>query len=337
MLSEDKNRLLTSVGAGTPMGEVLRRHWHPIAGVDELEREAIKPVRLMGEDTVLYKDLSGDYGPVARHCAHRRADLAYGYVEQHGLRCNYHGWCYDARGRCIEQPFEEVADPAAGCASVFASRPTTSQPRPACCGLTGTGSCATTAGLGALQLGQWLRRWCSPMFPATGCKHRRTRSTRYTLNGCTPTGGDNCAARPGGARRATCGSASKNRTRLPLQAHQRRYRRAASPVDHRPGLPVAERLLPRRSLRVAGAGGRHQHAERHRSFIRVPREAEPFVQRTIPSWKSPTRDPATGRWISSHVINRTSSPGSDKAGHRPHAREPGCQRQRHRHDPPALV
>jgi 5,5'-dehydrodivanillate O-demethylase len=56
MLSEDKNRQLSQVGPGTPRGEVLRRHWHPIAGVDELERNAIKPVRPMGKDLVLFKD-----------------------------------------------------------------------------------------------------------------------------------------------------------------------------------------------------------------------------------------------------------------------------------------
>jgi 5,5'-dehydrodivanillate O-demethylase len=40
------------------------------------------------------------------------------------------------------------------------------------------------------------------------------------------------------------------------------------------------------------------------SFIRVPREAEPFVQTSIPTWHSPIKDVATGRWITSHVINQ---------------------------------
>ncbi len=53
----------------------------------------------MGEDLVLYKDLGGTYGLLDRHCRHRRADLSYGYVEECGLRCNYHGWLYDADGQ----------------------------------------------------------------------------------------------------------------------------------------------------------------------------------------------------------------------------------------------
>jgi 5,5'-dehydrodivanillate O-demethylase len=111
MLSEEKNRILTQTGKGTPMGELLRRYWMPIAGVSEFDAQATKPVRLMGEDLVLYKDLSGNYGLVDRQCAHRRADLAYGMVEANGLRCNYHGWAFDAGGRCVSQPFEDTCFP----------------------------------------------------------------------------------------------------------------------------------------------------------------------------------------------------------------------------------
>ena len=109
MLSREQNELLTRVGPGSRMGDYLRRYWHPVAGMSEFDSLAVKPLRLFGEDLVLYKDRSGDFGLVERHCPHRRADLAYGMVEDHGLRCNYHGWCFDQSGTCIEQPFEDVA------------------------------------------------------------------------------------------------------------------------------------------------------------------------------------------------------------------------------------
>jgi 5,5'-dehydrodivanillate O-demethylase len=96
--------LLTQTGAGTPMGDLLRRYWWPIAGSSEFDRPGTKPVRLLGEDLVLYKDLGGRWGLIDRHCRHRRADLSYGYVEARGLRCNYHGWLYDEAGRCLAQP-----------------------------------------------------------------------------------------------------------------------------------------------------------------------------------------------------------------------------------------
>ena len=62
MLSAEKNRILTQVGPGTPMGEYLRRYWQPIGGASQLDKDPIKAIRLMGEDLVLYKDLGGSFG-----------------------------------------------------------------------------------------------------------------------------------------------------------------------------------------------------------------------------------------------------------------------------------
>jgi 5,5'-dehydrodivanillate O-demethylase len=113
MLGKSKNQLLTQTGKGTPMGETLRRYWHPIAAADQLTRDPVRPVRIMGEDLVLYRDLRGVYGLVDKHCPHRRADLSYGFVEECGLRCNYHGWQFDESGACVSQPYEDVARPEA--------------------------------------------------------------------------------------------------------------------------------------------------------------------------------------------------------------------------------
>jgi 5,5'-dehydrodivanillate O-demethylase len=113
MLSIEENEILTRVGAGTPMGELLRRYWHPVCAADELVKSPFrtKEVMLMGEELVVYKDRSGQLGIVDKYCAHRRASLAYGVVEEHGIRCQYHGWKFDETGRCIEQPFEDTTHP----------------------------------------------------------------------------------------------------------------------------------------------------------------------------------------------------------------------------------
>ena len=113
MLSKEQNEALFRVGAGTLMGDLLRRYWAPIGAAAELDDVALKPIRLMGEDLVLFKDLSGHYGLVDRHCPHRRADLSYGWVEECGVRCNYHGWLWSEDGACLHQPFEEVSHPDA--------------------------------------------------------------------------------------------------------------------------------------------------------------------------------------------------------------------------------
>ena len=111
MLSIENNELITKVSPGTPMGELMRRYWHPVAATQELQERPTKSVRLLGEDLVLYRDKSGTYGLIERFCPHRRVDLSYGIPEEHGLRCMYHGWMMDETGQCIEQPFEETVHP----------------------------------------------------------------------------------------------------------------------------------------------------------------------------------------------------------------------------------
>lgn len=102
------NELLTRVGKGRPMGEILRRYWVPALISDELPAPDCPPiqVRLMGEDLIAFRDSDGRVGLVEEHCAHRGASLFYGRNEGCGLRCVYHGWKYDVDGNCVDQPCE---------------------------------------------------------------------------------------------------------------------------------------------------------------------------------------------------------------------------------------
>jgi len=111
MLTPEENERLTQVGPGTPMGELLRRYWHPIAAAAQLDEEPVIAVRVLGEDLALYRNDEGMLGLVRERCAHRGASLAYGIPETDGLRCPYHGWLYDREGRCIEQPSESALLP----------------------------------------------------------------------------------------------------------------------------------------------------------------------------------------------------------------------------------
>ena len=107
MLSKEENELLTRVGPGTPAGEMLRRYWWPV-GFTEHVKEKGRPVRtrLLGEDLVLFRDGNERLGLLGLHCSHRGTSLEFGRVEDRGIRCCYHGWLYDVRGRCLEQPAE---------------------------------------------------------------------------------------------------------------------------------------------------------------------------------------------------------------------------------------
>ena len=110
MLSADDNDLLTMTGRGTPMGDLLRHYWQPLALRDELpDIRPAKEVKIMGEELVVFRDAFGRYGALARRCSHRGADLSYGRLEDGGLCCAYHGWLYDVEGKCLEQPAEPAS------------------------------------------------------------------------------------------------------------------------------------------------------------------------------------------------------------------------------------
>ncbi len=101
---------LAHVGAGTPMGELLRRYWHPV-GIASDAAATPRPVRALGEDLILFRDGEGRAGLLYPRCAHRGTSLYYGKIEARGIRCCYHGWLYDVEGHCLEQPCEEGGGP----------------------------------------------------------------------------------------------------------------------------------------------------------------------------------------------------------------------------------
>jgi 5,5'-dehydrodivanillate O-demethylase oxygenase subunit len=112
MMTKEQNDELTQVGPGTPMGEVLRHYWYPVCFERELDEFPVKKVRLLSEDWAVFKTPDGDYGIVHERCPHRGASLAYGIVEDGGLRCGYHGWKFDNDGKCIDILAEPDSSPA---------------------------------------------------------------------------------------------------------------------------------------------------------------------------------------------------------------------------------
>lgn len=107
METSEMNEKMTRVSAGTPVGELMRRYWHPIVGVADFKGKWTRRVRLLGEDLVLYRSRAGKLGLIAEFCPHRRASLAYGFPTEEGIRCPYHGWMYNEHGACLDQPNEK--------------------------------------------------------------------------------------------------------------------------------------------------------------------------------------------------------------------------------------
>jgi nitrite reductase/ring-hydroxylating ferredoxin subunit len=98
---------LIQVGPGTSGGEYLRRFWQPILLSQDLQ-DLPRRIRIMGEDLVAFRDKRGAVGLLEPYCAHRGTSLEFGLIEEKGIRCCYHGWCFDVDGKILDTPGEPV-------------------------------------------------------------------------------------------------------------------------------------------------------------------------------------------------------------------------------------
>jgi 5,5'-dehydrodivanillate O-demethylase len=306
MLTAEQNRLLTQVGPGTPMGGLLRRYWMPVAGVSEFDTVPIKALRLFGEDLVLYRDLAGTFGLVDRHCPHRRADLSYGFVEDCGIRCNYHGWRFDETGRCVEQPFEDTANPEAH----FRDKVRITSYQVECKG----GLVWAYMGPAPAPL---LPDW-EPFHWDNGFVQIVTSTIPCNWLQCQENSIDpvhfewmhrNWTVRLNGQS----GPYGKKHVKIDFKEfpYGFTYHRLMEemPEDH-------ERWTVGRIALWPNCLGPNQHFEWRVPiddentlfvmwhFTRVPREREPYVQAAIPAWEGPVIDPRTGTFITTHIANQ---------------------------------
>src|SRR5499426_926442 len=273
MLSDEQNRTLTQVGAGTPMGELLRRYWMPIAAIAELDDKATKPVRLLGEDLVLYRDQAGTYGLLDRHCPHRRADLSYGWVENCGLRCHYHGWVWDHAGMCLQQPFEETTNPEARYKDRVRIK---AYPVEAKAGLLWAYLGPPPAPLvPTWEPFTWQNGFVQIVFSEVPCKWFQCHE-----NSIDPVHFEWLHSNWSRALSGVDGQRSPTHLKVGFDEFEYGFTYRRVPIDDGNMLSVGW------------------------FFDRVPNEMEPYKQERIPYWYSPIKDALTDRWITSHIMNQ---------------------------------
>ena len=311
MLDASKNRILTEVSVGTPMGELLRRYWMPIAAEADFEEHGfhrssgVRPIRLLGEDLALYRDLNGSYGLVDRHCPHRRADMSYGFVEQCGLRCNYHGWLFDESGRCTEQPYEDASAPETRFKDKVRIKAYPVEAR---------------AGLLWAYLGPrpaplvpnwepftWNNGFVQIVFAEIPCNWFQCQE-----NSIDPLHFEWMHMNWSVRLHDELGPYSPKHLKLAFDEFDygfvyRRIREGMSESD--PLWTVGRVCLWPNALFTGDHFEWRVPIDDDNTlsvtwcFSRVPKESEPFSQERIPAWRGPVRD-ESGRWISSHVMNQ---------------------------------
>ena len=306
MLDHATNRLLCETGPDTPMGGLLRRYWHPVGAVSEMEERPTKRIRIMGEDLVLYRDLSGGYGLLERHCPHRRADLGFGFVEECGLRCSYHGWYFDRTGACLEQPFEDTADPD----SRFREKiRVTAYPVEAKAGLLWAYLGPEPAPLvPTWEPFTWENGFRQIVISEVSCNWFQCQE-----NSIDPVHfewqHDNWRVRASGA----LGPYVAKHLKLGFDEFEFgiSYKRVREDTDeNHPLWTVGRNCLWPNALftgdhfewRVPIDDGNTLSVGWF--FNPVPRDMRPYRQDAIPAWRGPVRDGETGEWITSHVMNQ---------------------------------
>ncbi|MBC2665993.1 aromatic ring-hydroxylating dioxygenase subunit alpha [Novosphingobium flavum] len=305
MLTREQNDLLTRVSGPAPMGQLLRRYWHPVAGAAELDDQPIKPVRLFGEDLVLYRDLSGNHGLIDRHCPHRRADLAYGFVEPDGLRCSYHGWAMNAAGAVTSVPYDDIVLPAHRLkqACSIAAYPVRE--------LAGM-LWAYMGPLPAPELPVWEHfardnGFCEVVLSDIPCNWLQCQE-----NSIDPVHFEWLHENwPQRLKGASASSAARH-TKVEFDEFEfgLTYRRLREGMNESDEMWTIGRvcLWPNGFYLGDHIEWRVPIDDENTLsvswfYTRVPQESEPYVQERIPAWHSPIRDEA-GRWITSHVINQ---------------------------------
>jgi len=106
VVTKVENETLVRVSPGTPMGDLMRRYWHPVATSAQLPGPDCAPLKtmLLGERFVVFRDSGGRVGMLDELCMHRGASLAVGRVEDGGITCLYHGWKFAVDGTILDTP-----------------------------------------------------------------------------------------------------------------------------------------------------------------------------------------------------------------------------------------
>jgi phenylpropionate dioxygenase-like ring-hydroxylating dioxygenase large terminal subunit len=81
--------------------------WYVAEWSDKVKDKPVK-TKLLGQDLVLFRDLTGKVQCTANVCLHRGGSLAGGWLNEKRdcVVCPYHGWEYDGKGKCKKIPSE---------------------------------------------------------------------------------------------------------------------------------------------------------------------------------------------------------------------------------------
>jgi len=223
-----------------------------------------------------------------------------------GIRCNYHGWLYDQSGKCIGQPFEDTVNPSQRARERIHIKNYKVEP---------------LAGLLWAYMGPepaplvpnwepftWKNGFVQIVISELPCNWFQCQE-----NSIDPVHfewmHDNWSVRLKG----TQGAYSAKHLKVDFEEFDygiqyKRIREGGN--ESHPLWTVGRVCLWPYALFTGNHFEWRVPIDDHNTlsvgwfFSRVPKDKEPYVQERIPYWHAPVKDPKTGRWITSHVMNQ---------------------------------
>ncbi len=98
----------------------LREYWHVVAYSEDVPEDKIFPFTLLDEEIVICR-LGGKLVAFSDLCVHRGTPISLGTIERDRVVCYYHGWEYNAEGKCTRIPSipDEHPIPKRACLKAF--------------------------------------------------------------------------------------------------------------------------------------------------------------------------------------------------------------------------
>lgn len=81
----------------------LLNDWYPVIQSQDIQNGTVKPIRLLGEDLVLWRN-NDQILAWQDLCPHRGVKLSLGWIEENTLICPYHGLAFNSKGQCTHIP-----------------------------------------------------------------------------------------------------------------------------------------------------------------------------------------------------------------------------------------
>jgi len=79
--------------------------WYPIAWSEQVKPGKMLACQYAGEPVAVIRGQDGKLFALENRCAHRQVPLTHGVVKDCTVKCGYHGWAYNAEGKCIDVPY----------------------------------------------------------------------------------------------------------------------------------------------------------------------------------------------------------------------------------------